>query len=887
MFEGLDKLVKSINKGMSVGAADALATMNGLTEQPAAARPAVEGAQDMDEYIVGVPCVNCGAVSNIWGPRFQEFVDRHDAFPCPACNSLLPMDQYSSGFDSLKQAVPDTMVVVQESPKSLENIVMGRLSKGIDGYPSRDEIEHNRRTMAAKSMEDEAKIRSIYGDPATREREKSVVLGEWKRIQQDQQSGLSDDDVWANHLDRVNQIANAATNPRAAMCRAAHFELEGLTTAASVFNERAEVLTNKQSGIMTKGIKDIARLSIGGAWLRKSTEDGTVDESSDEEYEELMDDFIIDMLDAGLDMEEIEYYTHLVGSTFAKSKGGDLEKSWKWQRKDGSWWMTDPEGGKPIPYRPGDTFQEFRSGAIVAQNKLAAEGGKTWDPNESFAKLPEESQKRVTAIMNKMNSGKQGMDQILESAHSRIQRANYLKVGNFPKAVQELQGFKEQNALIGKLASIGKNYMARAIHEGHTPTQRKFWAAIAYVMSEDAAKESKKRNLLNQPFFTTGEGQAPDIRGELDVFVGHQEAKWQALDKSGKNGEFTEQQIKDRAIARSKHIADQMNNPLKALSRSQHYEALGMQEQANMFYALYQELNAMTPAQRKERYLKYLGVSKKRKDELRAAIMARKLARQEKKGVKAQPKPKKEQKPEQEQKPAEKPAEEPSVESVGSLDEGVKIAKERNDAVNADPTKKQDLTFVNSSKGKVSVVTEPGYKLSNDLYIRILGGTAHLVHAGTMKAFANISEASKKFLDPVAALKKLASGIVGTYGDLSGGEEKILGLPGIGNNIKKFMQTGVWPSDKPAKPSEKPKEQKAPKEKAPKAPKVKPQDPNKLMDTLLSDDSKLQGANKDDLAAVKQLLIGKIKALGDKKYRDLFEDINAEIKRQNKLEQGK
>ena len=233
MFEGLTKLVKGCEeKDMSVGAADALAAMNGLTDQAPAARPAVEGAQGLNEYIIGIPCPTCGAVSNIWGPKFQEFVNNKDSFPCPACNMMLQVADYATGLDSLKQALPEVNQVEEAPTQSIEELAINRLHKGLNGYPSKDEIEHGKRTMAAKSMEDEAQIRQVYGDPQTREQEKGVVLREWERIKHDQDSGIPDDEVWKNHLDRMHQISNACTNPNRARLRAAHFELEGLTTAA-------------------------------------------------------------------------------------------------------------------------------------------------------------------------------------------------------------------------------------------------------------------------------------------------------------------------------------------------------------------------------------------------------------------------------------------------------------------------------------------------------------------------------------------------------------------------------------------------------------------------------------------------------------------------------
>jgi len=926
MFEGLSKLVKGCEeKDMSVGAADALASMNGLTDQAPAARPAVEGAQDLDNYIVGIPCPTCGAVSNVWGPRFQEFAANGDSFPCPACNMMLRLADYASGLDSLKQALPEVTQVVQATDKPLEEIVLNRLQKGINGYPSKDEIDHNQRTMAAKSMEDEAQIRQIYGDPQTREQEKGVVLREWERIKHDQDSGLPDEDVWKNHLDRMQQIARACNNPRRAAIRAAHFELEGLTTAAGILRDQVEALSGNVN--MTKGLKDIARLALGGTWLRKANEPESEDtgDIDQEELDELMDQFILDMLDAGLDMDEIEYYSYLVAATMQKSKGGNgLEKSWKWQRKDGSWWMTDPEGGKPIPYREGDTFSHFAEGAKAQHAKNVAEGKvKAIDPAESYGKLPEEAQQRVQAIMAQFAKGKKGIESILEKAHARIQRVNYLKVGRFPPEILNNPAFKAQNEQVAALAHIGKAYLSRALRDDVTPTQKQFWAAIAHVMSEDAMRESKKRNLINKPFFTAGEGAAPDIRSGIDVFVGHQAAKWREKDiKAG----FSEEKVKAKMIERAQHIADQMNNPMKALSRSQQYEALGFHDQANMFYALHQELMAMTPAQRKERYLKYLGKSKAQRDALKAAIQARKLERQKKKGVKAEAKPAKKnenapkvspeaapaKKPEapkadnKEDAPKEDAPEAAKAVPVKARGEAIDMAKAHNDSVPVNPNKKQTLKFVNDKHGGGNTVVEgPGYKLSNNLYIRDMGDRMALVHAGSMKSFG------LRNADSLDQLKTLAKHLESSYPDAIAGDEKaIYSVPDLGSKLADFYSTGKWPeaakaeskkseapkaeapkasAPKEPKKDEAGKEDKAPKaEKAPKAPKAEGGKKGadgvnvQALNSLFNGKDKYESYDESGLEAIRQLAMQKKNVLPAGAPQAIIEDVAAELKKRNK-----
>ena len=634
MLKGISELSKLIQKGISAGAADALAAMNGLSAKPAAERPAEDGTKDLSDLIVSVPCMNCGASTQIYGPRFQDFVDNHEVFPCPACNSLLDVAQYAEGLNALTEE-PTKEVIVGEEGDDIVTKLANKMLKGLDPYPTKEEIERSSRIMTAKSMEDEAKVREIYGDPETRAKENALVLREWGRIKADQDKGLSDEDVWSNHLDRMNQIAHGCSDSKKTAQRAAHFELEGLTTAASMLRDRAKAI---QSGstVVTKSFSDLSRLAIGGSWLRKA-----VDEDGDD-YADLMDDFILEMIDAGVDLEDIDYYTTVVSALMMKAKAPgaeSMEKSWKWQRKDGSWWMTDPEGGKPIPYRPGMTLENWREKRESSRQKKLSEGkdieASVYSPENSYAKLDKYQQNRVDSVTAQLKTTK-GVARTLEGAYDRVTRVNYMRKDLIPEEVKNNQEWLEANKEVGKLAGIAKAYVTRAMEAPEGSTEKKFWTSIALTMTEEAEHQSHLRLMSTYPFFTTGQGAAPDIRGNIDTFVIHQAHKWIQNDiKKGLN----KQQIEANMVARANKILNQMTSPIKALSRAQAYEAMGLKWQAEQFHGLHKVLMAMSPAERKQRWINMMATSKTTREEKRRQVEARKAERAKERAAKTGSKP--------------------------------------------------------------------------------------------------------------------------------------------------------------------------------------------------------------------------------------------------------
>lgn len=111
-----------------------------------------------------------------------------------------------------------------------------------DSYPTSDQIREQERKFTAGRMEEEAKLRSVYGSPEDREHERLRVGQEWDKIDRDKAQGLNDDLVWRNHLDRMKRMARSLRDAGKATRRAKHFELAGLSTAAGLFQEMAEYL---------------------------------------------------------------------------------------------------------------------------------------------------------------------------------------------------------------------------------------------------------------------------------------------------------------------------------------------------------------------------------------------------------------------------------------------------------------------------------------------------------------------------------------------------------------------------------------------------------------------------------------------------------------------
>ena len=111
-----------------------------------------------------------------------------------------------------------------------------------DSYPTSDQIREQERKFSAGRMEEEAKLRSVYGSPEEREHERLRVGQEWDKIDRDKAQGMNDDQVWHNHLDRMKRMARSLRESGKATRRAKHFELAGLSTAAGLFQGMADYL---------------------------------------------------------------------------------------------------------------------------------------------------------------------------------------------------------------------------------------------------------------------------------------------------------------------------------------------------------------------------------------------------------------------------------------------------------------------------------------------------------------------------------------------------------------------------------------------------------------------------------------------------------------------
>ena len=126
-----------------------------------------------------------------------------------------------------------------------------------DGYPTENDMKDRERSFWAGRMEEEAQIRAKYGDPSEREHERLRVSQEWDKIEADKKKGLSDYDIWQNHVDRMKRMAESLKNAGKALRRARHFELAGLTTASKFFNARAQQLAGDDSEGQMDAQKDI------------------------------------------------------------------------------------------------------------------------------------------------------------------------------------------------------------------------------------------------------------------------------------------------------------------------------------------------------------------------------------------------------------------------------------------------------------------------------------------------------------------------------------------------------------------------------------------------------------------------------------------------------
>lgn len=133
-----------------------------------------------------------------------------------------------------------------------------------DQYPSSDQVHAKTRRFEAEGMEEEAKVRDVFGDKEQRKHEQDRLNQEWEKIGQDKGGNLSEKDVWSNHVRRMRRMSATIKDTGKALRRAQHFEAAGLGTASALFSERAQTLAKKESNVPV--VKGLARFN---AWVVK------------------------------------------------------------------------------------------------------------------------------------------------------------------------------------------------------------------------------------------------------------------------------------------------------------------------------------------------------------------------------------------------------------------------------------------------------------------------------------------------------------------------------------------------------------------------------------------------------------------------------------------
>jgi hypothetical protein len=135
-------------------------------------------------------------------------------------------------------------------------------------YPNSDEIEARERQFRAQRMEEEAKVRSKFGDQEERKHERERLAQEWEKMELDRLNGAPEREVWRNHLIRMYKMSQSIKDGDKSRRRASHFAAAGLRTAAQMFADRAAKLGKGLNSYSKKGAV-LKELNTFNKWVKK------------------------------------------------------------------------------------------------------------------------------------------------------------------------------------------------------------------------------------------------------------------------------------------------------------------------------------------------------------------------------------------------------------------------------------------------------------------------------------------------------------------------------------------------------------------------------------------------------------------------------------------
>lgn len=327
-------------------------------------------------------------------------------------------------------------------------------------YPTPDELKAQERKFRAGRMEEEAKLRGVYGSPEEREHERLRVNQEWDKIEQDKSQGSNDDQVWQNHLKRMTRMASSLSCPKKALRRAKHFEMAGLSTASSLFQKRAEMLASEGE----RPVSPEKDLLIDN--LQKFNE------------------FVVDV-EKYTKRAIWEVWAQPSGKRVTKIPSGNIVpfEGGVVQQREQALSGRAPTGAAPVPEKKaGEAPKERRAPPLANGSKLRFKKGK--NGKLSSGHFDKSLQQLVREVRGYLSAQKKS--------------SKYVLVRDMTEDQRKMPDFRKYNSGIGQAETYAREYGDRGLgkKEGspEDKKEKKFLLGMSLVMRDSAAEFVRLRD---------------------------------------------------------------------------------------------------------------------------------------------------------------------------------------------------------------------------------------------------------------------------------------------------------------------------------------------------------------------------------------------------------
>jgi hypothetical protein len=330
-----------------------------------------------------------------------------------------------------------------------------------DLYPTSEQIKAQERKFQASRMEEESQLRSVFGTPEEREHERMRVNQEWDKIDQDKAQNRNEDELWRNHVDRMTRMATSLRCPKKAARRAKHFEMAGLSTAAKLFNEKAERLAADSKKPLDPE-KDLLISNL-----------------------EKFNEFVADV-EKYQPRQVWEVWTQPSGKRVTKIPSGNIVpfEGGVVQDRDRSISGKTPTGAVTAPEKKKDSPAERRQAPPPSSNKFGFKKGANGKLTSShFSKSLAQLIKEVRAYLK-----------------TQRDKSKYVLVRDMKEEQRKRPDFRKYNSGIGQSETYAREYGEMGLGEKDSPDNerdRKFLLGMSLVMRDVADEFSRMRDSTN------------------------------------------------------------------------------------------------------------------------------------------------------------------------------------------------------------------------------------------------------------------------------------------------------------------------------------------------------------------------------------------------------